>query len=76
MKVIKAILKLLVILGASSYFSLNAKASTEVLVNKEKMPYEILSIKMVNNNLEIRGWVYISYTQPIRTCTRWQYEKK
>lgn len=63
MKVIKAILKLLVILGASSYFSLNAKASTEVLVNKEKMPYEILSIKMVNNNLEIRGWVYISYTQ-------------
>lgn len=63
MKVIKTIIKLLVLLGASSYFSLNPKALNEVLVNKDKIPYEIQSIKMVNNSLEIRGWVFISYTQ-------------
>ncbi len=63
MKVIKAIIKLLVLLGASSYFSLNPKALNVELVSKDKMPYEIQSIKMVNNTLEIRGWVFISYTQ-------------
>jgi len=63
MKIIKTIIKLLVLLGASSYFSLNPKAMNEQLVNKDKIPYEILSIKMVNNTLEIRGWVLISYTQ-------------
>ena len=63
MNVIKTIIKLLIILGASSYFRLNPKALNEVLVNKDKIPYEILSIKMVNNTIEIKGWVFISYTQ-------------
>lgn len=63
MTVVKAIIKLLVILGASSYFSLNPKAINEVLVNKDKMPYEILSIKMIDNTIEISGWVLISYSQ-------------
>ena len=63
MNVIKAIIKLLIILGASSYFRLNPKAMNEVLVSKDKIPYEILSIKMINNTIEIKGWVFISYTQ-------------
>lgn len=63
MKVIRIIIKLLIILGASSYFRLNPKAYEEILVNKDKIPYEILSIKMVNSTLEIKGWVFISYTQ-------------
>lgn len=63
MKVIKAIIKLLVILGASSYFRINPNALNEIIVNKDKIPYEIQSIKMVDNTLEIRGWVFISYSQ-------------
>lgn len=63
MNIIKTIIKLLIILGASSYFRLNPKALNEVLVNKDKIPYEILSIKMINNTIEIKGWVFISYTQ-------------
>lgn len=63
MNVIKTIIKLLIILGASSYFRLNPKALNEVLVSKDKIPYEILSIKMINNSIEIKGWVFISYTQ-------------
>lgn len=63
MSVVKAIFKLLVILGASSYFSLSARASNEMLVSKERMPYEILSISMNQNTIEIKGWVLISYTQ-------------
>lgn len=63
MNVIKTIIKLLIILGASSYFRLNPKALNEVQVSKDKIPYEILSIKMINNSIEIKGWVFISYTQ-------------
>lgn len=63
MNVIKTIIKLLIILGASSYFRLNPKALNEVIVTKDKIPYEILSIKMINNSIEIKGWVFISYTQ-------------
>jgi hypothetical protein len=63
MKILSNIIKLIFLLGAASYFRINANATNEIMVSKKELPYEILNISLQDNSIVINGWVLISYKQ-------------
>jgi len=62
-KAIKFLFKGLVLISLTQFFHLNVQAWTETTVLKSSLPYEIMSIDVTKQGIQITGWAFISYKQ-------------